>query len=98
MMAVLIASFLSLMKRDFALPFASMPAFMSSIMSSVRSVRLLSDVTMILSASLWATCAISGRLVLSLSPPHPKRHISSLSGAMSRSVVSTFSRASGVWA
>ena len=74
------------------------PAFISSIMSSVLSERLLSEVTNILSANFSATAAISGRLLLSLSPPQPNTQTRFLFGAMSLSVLRTFSRASGVWA
>lgn len=87
-----------LYENDFALPLVSIPIFMSAIMSDVFSVRLLSEVTIMRSAIFVAIFPISGLLVLSLSPPHPNRHISSLSGAVSLRVLRTFSRASGVWA
>ena len=95
---VRIASLRSAMNRAFASPSALKPLRMSSNMSSVLSVRLLSLVTMILSAYFSATAAISGLLVLSLSPPQPNTQMSSLSQEMSLRVESTFSIASGVWA
>ena len=68
------------------------------IMFAANQFNMGAEGGIMLGAFVSAMAAISGRLLRSRSPPHPKRQTSSLSGQMARSVSSTFSRASGVWA
>jgi UDP-N-acetylmuramyl tripeptide synthase len=69
--AVLMASFLSLIRNIFLFCPKESPASISFNISSGFSLRGLSDVKIVLSLLSQATCAISALFVLSLSPPQP---------------------------
>src|SRR5436190_15289879 len=97
--AVLIASFLSGIEMTFFFVTAFTPACISFKISSGSSLRGLSEVKITLSLYSQATSAMTGRLVLSLSPPQPTTVMICLSSCLNFFIVaSTFNRASGVCA
>ncbi len=70
---------------------------MSAMMANGSSVRGLSEVMTTRSAAFSASPPMSGRLVLSRSPPQPKTAMS-LPRVISRAVSKTLATEAGVWA